>query len=186
MFPLSRNNIFDYLSCEMLALFVCVYRVICHITQTCFHSVRVHHAVSICPFQWNNRVQVAAPGGLQRERERERQRERERMIFKKVPLSRKPISLKWLRWYLVSSILWSMNDAFVAQARVKNVINSTALYGGRQPAHKCVLKKGYISVFRVLASYLWPLSSLILPFLITCPFFSSSLLTSHPCPLTDG
>lgn len=38
-----------------------------------------------------------------------------------------------------------MNGVFVAKARVKNVINSTALYGGRQPAHKCVLKMGYIS-----------------------------------------
>lgn len=159
----------------MSAPFICLYRVICQITQSCFHLVRVQHAVSKCPLQSNNRVQVVAPQGLQREREDD--------ILKKVLLSGKPVSLKWLQWYLVSSILRSMNGVFVAEAREKNVINSNAVYRGRQLA---VLRMGDISVFWVLASYLWPPSSLILPSLITYLFFSSSLLTSHPCPLTDG
>lgn len=47
-----------------------------------------------------------------------------------------------------------MNGVFVAQAQVKNVINSIALYGGRKPAQKCVQRMGYTSVFWVLASYL--------------------------------
>lgn len=108
------------------------------------------------------------------------------MIFKKVLLSSKPISFKWLQWYLLSSILRSMNGVFAPPTQVKNIINSTVLYGGRHLAQKCFPMMGYISVFWALASYLWPLSFLILPFLITCPFFSSSLLTSHYWSLNDG
>ena len=158
----------------MLALFVCLYWVICQITQACFHLVRVCHAVSICPFQSNKRGSGSCSA-----RPLER---RERMIFKKVLLSGKPIGLKRLPWYLVSSILGSMNGVFVAQTRVKNVINSTALHGGIMPAQKYVSRMGNISVFWVLAGYLCPLSSLIRPFLIT--FLSS--LPHTPAPLTDG
>ena len=103
------------------------------------------------------------------------------MIFKKVLLSGKSIILKWLQWYLVSSILRSVNRVFISLVRVKNVINSTALCGGRQLTQKCVSRMGHISVFWLLATYLWPPSCLILPSLITYLFFSS-LLTSHPCP----
>lgn len=56
-----------------------------------------------------------------------------------------------------------LSGVFASHTRVKNVINSAALYRGRHLAQKCVLM-GYVSVFWVLASYLWPLSSLILPF----------------------
>lgn len=47
--------------------------------------------------------------------------------------------------------------------RAKNVISSHALYSRRYLAQKRVLM-GYVSVFCGPASYLWPLSSLILPF----------------------
>lgn len=46
-----------------------------------------------------------------------------------------------------------MNGVFVAQTQVKNAINSPALYGGREPAEKCVLRMGDSPVFWVLASY---------------------------------
>lgn len=81
-----------------------------------------------------------------------------------------------------------LSGVFASHTRVKNVINSTALYRGRHLAQKCVLM-GYVSVFWVLASYLWPLSSLILPFSnYLSPLFllSSFLLASHCCSLNDG
>lgn len=156
----------------MLTLFVCLYWLICHVTQSCFHMVRELHAVSTCPFP----VKEDDSGSFS---------EGKQMIFKKVLLSRTPISLKWLLRYSVLTTLRSMNGGLVAQTR-ENVINSTALYEGRQPVQKCLLRMADICVFWAPASYLWPLSSLNLPFLITCSFFSSSHLTSYPCSLTDG
>lgn len=51
-----------------------------------------------------------------------------------------------------------MNGVFVTQAQVKNVINSTARYGGRQLAQKRVLRMGNIYVLLVIFDLYLPKS----------------------------